>query len=177
MTNDHRRGLARLPVLVCLEIALAIAIVWGIYAWRTKDLLTSDGSLQAPYFELMDLQGRVTTLEDFSGKPTLLYFFAPWCKVCNASAHQLRWFDNWLGDEVNLVMIALDFADPMEVKAFRDKHKLQAEILLGSRRTLIDFQIPGYPTYYLLDGSGRIQKKDFGYTTVVGLVWRVVSGS
>lgn len=176
MSGGHRGRLARTRLLVCLELALAIAIVWGIYAWRTKDLLTSDGSVQAPYFELMDLQGQVRTLESFSDKPTVLYFFAPWCKVCNASAHQLNWFDDWFGDEVNVVMIALDFADPMEVKAFRETHELRTEILLGNRNTLVDYRIPGYPTYYLLDGSGRIRRKDFGYTTVIGLVWRVVTG-
>jgi thiol-disulfide isomerase/thioredoxin len=174
--GGHRRGRLRTALLVCLEFALAIAIVWSIYTWRTKDLLASDGTVQSPYFELMDLQGRVKTLKDFGDKPTVLYFFAPWCKVCNASAHQLRWFDNWLGDDVNLVMIALDFADPMEVKAFRDTHDLRADILLGNRRTAVDFRIPGYPTYYLLDSSGRIRRKDFGYTTIIGLVWRIVTG-
>ena len=32
----------------------------------------------------------------------VVYFFAPWCAVCNASAHQLRWFDRWLKGEGSL---------------------------------------------------------------------------
>jgi peroxiredoxin len=159
-----------------LEIVLALVIFSSIYAWRTKDLLATDGSVQAPYFELIDLDGHVRTLEDFRGKPTILYFFAPWCAVCNASAHQLRWFDNWFGKDVNLVMIALDYGEAREVQEFRESHELQVPILYGNGRTAIDFQVPGYPTYYILDGSGRVRSKDFGYTTVVGLAWRTTVG-
>jgi hypothetical protein len=32
--------------------------------------------------------------------------------------------------------------------------------------------VRGYPTYYVIDSSGRIAGRDVGFTTVAGLWWR-----
>jgi thiol-disulfide isomerase/thioredoxin len=85
-------------------------IVGGIYAWRTHDLLPADERTAAPTFDLVDLDGRRWTPETLNGKPAVLYFFAPWCGVCAASAPQLRWFDHWVGDDVQVVLVGLDWS-------------------------------------------------------------------
>ena len=158
--------------LIVLEIAFLIAVIYSIYWWKTSDLLMTDGSIQAPYFQLQDLQGNIRTPEDFKGKPTVLYFFAPWCKVCNASAHQLRWFDRWSADKVNLVMVGMDWEDAEELAEFARTHELTNVILIGDSSTARNYQLKAYPTYYVLDSMGITRSRDIGYTTVLGLVAR-----
>lgn len=174
MASDKRqigKGL-----LIFLEIGLAIALVYSIYWWRTHGLLPVDEPTAAPAVTLTNLAGEEFNVEDLHGKPAVLYFFAPWCTVCNASAHQLRWFDEWLGDDVSLVLVALDWASVDELEAYRSRHRLTAPILLGDASVADAFRVRGYPTYYVLDSEGRVVRRDFGVTTLAGLWWRACVG-
>jgi peroxiredoxin len=151
------------------EVLLFVAIVGGIYAWRTRDLLPADDRDVAPAFELIDLQGRPWSLDTLAGKPVVLYFFAPWCGVCAASSPQLRRFDRWQGDEVQVVLVGLDWSSRSELAAYAARHELRMPVLAAGPRTAADYRIRGYPTYYVLDAQGRVAGRDFGYTTAPGL--------
>ena len=151
------------------EVLLFVVIVGGIYAWRTRDLLPAGDRVAAPAFALADLQGRPWSLDALEGKPAVLYFFAPWCGVCAASAPQLRWFDRWQGDEVQVVLVALDWSSSAELAEYAARHELQLPVLAAGPQVAADYRIRGYPTYYVLDAAGRVAGRDFGYTTAPGL--------
>ena len=151
------------------EVLLVVVIVGGIDAWRSRDLLPADERARAPAFELLDLQGRPWTLDSLAGKPAVLYFFAPWCGVCAASSPQLRWFDRWKGEDVQVVLVGLDWSNPAELAEYAARHELTLPMLAASPQTAADYRIRGYPTYYVLDADGRIAGRDFGYTTAPGL--------
>jgi len=151
------------------EILLVVVIVGGIYAWQSRDLLPAGERARAPAFELLDLQGRPWTLDALAGKPAVLYFFAPWCGVCAASSPQLRWFDRWKGEDVQVVLVGLDWSNAAELAEYAARHELTLPMLAASPQTAADYRIRGYPTYYVLDADGRIAGRDFGYTTAPGL--------
>jgi peroxiredoxin len=151
------------------EILLVILIVGGIHAWQSRDLLPAGARVKAPSIELHDLQGRPWTLDSLGGKPAVLYFFAPWCGVCGASSPQLRWFDRWMGDEVQVVLVGLDWSSPAELADYATRHELALPMLAAGPQTAADYRIRGYPTYYVLDADGRIAGRDYGYTTAPGL--------
>jgi peroxiredoxin len=151
------------------EVLLFVVIIGGIYAWRTRDLLPVGDRVAAPAFELTDLQGRPWSLDALKGKPAVLYFFAPWCGVCAASSPQLRWFDRWQGDDVQVVLVGLDWSSPAELAEYAARHELQLPVLAAGPQTAADYKIRGYPTYYVLDAEGRVAGRDFGYTTAPGL--------
>ena len=151
------------------EVLLFVVIIGGIYTWRTRDLLPVGDRVAAPAFELTDLQGRPWSLDALKGKPAVLYFFAPWCGVCAASSPQLRWFDRWQGDEVQVVLVGLDWSSPAELAEYATRHELQLPVLAAGPQTAADYKIRGYPTYYVLDAEGRVAGRDFGYTTAPGL--------
>ena len=151
------------------EVLLFVVIVGGIYAWRSHDLLPADERTLAPDFDLADLAGRRWSPTELRGKPAVLYFFAPWCGVCAASSPQLRWFDRWAGDGVQVVLVGLDWNSRAELVEYARKHELSLPVLAGNAGTAVSYRIRGYPTYYVLDAQGRIAGRDFGYTTAPGL--------
>jgi peroxiredoxin len=164
---------ARLKRLA-IELLVFAAIVAGIQAWRARDLLPTDERTAAPAFELVDLDGKSWSAADLAGKPTVLYFFAPWCGVCAASSPQLRWFHRWRGDDVRVLMVGLDYAAPTEVREYATKHELTMPVLLGTPDTGAVYRIHGYPTYYVIDAQGRIARRDLGLSTVAGLWLRTL---
>lgn len=161
-------GTARLKRLA-LDLLVIVVIVGGVQAWRARGLLPADEGTVAPAFELRDLEGRPWSTASLAGRAAVIYFFAPWCGVCAASTPQLRWFDRWAGDDVQLVLVGLDWSSPAELAQYAARHDLTLPILAGDAQTAADYRVRGYPTYYVLDRSGRVAGRDFGYTTAPGL--------
>ena len=56
-----------------------------------------------------------------------------------------------------------------EVRAFIDDKQLPFPVLLGNTSTFSDWQVKGYPTYYLVNEAGNIQARNAGYSTQIGL--------
>ena len=152
-----------------LEALVFVMIVAGIQAWRARDLLPADERTAAPAFELTGLEGRTWRSTDLAGKPAVIYFFAPWCGVCAASSPQLRWFHRWRGEDVQVILIGLDYSSPSEVHEYARKHDLTMPVLIGTPATRAAYRISGYPTYYVIDAQGRIARRDVGLSTVAGL--------
>jgi thiol-disulfide isomerase/thioredoxin len=156
------------------ELAVAVLLVVAVHTWRTRDLLPTDERTPAPAFELPLLEGGTLRSAGLAGRPTVLYFFAPWCKVCAASAHQLRWFRRLAGDRAAVVMVALDWRTIGEVEAYMARHGSGLPVALGDAAMASTWRIRGYPTYYVLDSSNRIAAVDVGVSTVPGLLLRTL---
>lgn len=155
------------------DTILAALVVFAIVYWQTKDMLTTDGSVHVPQQYLVSLDQEVLPLlaED---KPNLVYFFAPWCTICALSIGNLAYLD---ADKINVVVIALDYASEEEVRQFVTDHKVSAKVLMGHEALKSQFQIQGYPSYYLLNEQHMITSRAFGYSTAIGLKLREVFGA
>jgi thiol-disulfide isomerase/thioredoxin len=157
------------------ELLLFVVIVAGVQAWRARDLLPADERTVAPAFALTDLDGRPWSTASLAGRPAVIYFFAPWCGVCAASSPQLRWFHRWRGDDVQVLLIGLDWSRVDELREYAARHELAMPVLIGNPALGAAYRIRGYPTYYVIDASGRIARRDAGLTTVAGLWFRTLA--
>jgi thiol-disulfide isomerase/thioredoxin len=99
----------------------------------------------------------------------LIYFFAPWCKVCSLSIGNLEYLNS---DKINIVRVALDYSNVEAVQNFAAKHNISNQILLGHEGLKQQFKIQGYPTYYIIDDQQKVMAKSFGYSTALGLKLR-----
>lgn len=151
-----------------------VALAVLAYAWQSRDLLPADQRTQAPAFDLVDIDGLRLRTSDLQGRPAVLYFFAPWCSVCAASSPQLRWFARWRGDDVQVVLVGLDWRSVEELRAYAARHRLRMPVLAGDAATGAAYRVRGYPTYYVIDAQGRIARRDFGFTSAPGLWLRTL---
>ena len=70
---------------------LVVVFFFNVVSYlRETALLDSD--TQVPEFSLMTVEGQTMTQKDLEGKPTLIYFWAPWCSVCKHSLPNLESF-------------------------------------------------------------------------------------
>lgn len=59
-----------------------------------------------PVFSSTTLEGQVVTQADYEGKPTIMWFWAPWCSVCRGEAPTLSKVASELDGSVDVVGVA-----------------------------------------------------------------------
>jgi peroxiredoxin len=155
-----------------INVLVIVAVFLGVMAYQSRNMLAT-GEHAAPELRGLTLDGKPYDLADARSRPALVYFFAPWCKVCAASAGNLdrlrRWRD---ASELEMVAVALDWGAPEEVRAYVDRHDLDLPVVLGDASVARDWQIYAFPSYYVLDSEHRIARRDVGYSSQLGLLWR-----
>ncbi len=147
------------------EIFAIVGIVAGIAMWQTRDMLDTDGTNTIPNQQLVSLDGSVQPLLK-EGRKTLVYFWAPWCNICAVSIGSLQSVDS---SQLDIVTIALDYESLESVEQFVQEHGVTATVLLGTAQTRQQFQIKGYPSYYLLNEDAQVVAKSFGFNTGIGI--------
>lgn len=168
-SQDDRRPSALRRLRGWLPEALVfVVLIGGIHLYRTQDMLNAGGE-PAPDLYLPVLDGGQLGLQ-VDNRPTLVYFFAPWCQFCAASAHNIRNLLDLRGeDELAVFLVALSWQSIEEVQAYVDRHELNLPVLMGTRQTAEDWGVSVFPTYYILDSDQRVAHRDYGYSTLAGL--------
>ena len=146
--------------------------------FRETSMLSTDTSL-ADYTQstqnfnfdkVPTLMGETVSL-NAQGKTTILYFFAPWCQVCHASIGNLQALYQ-KNEQIDVVAVALDFSSKNEVVKFSSQHQLTFPIALGNEVIKQNFEISGYPSYYVISEDNVIIGKSMGYSSELGLYLR-----
>lgn len=155
---------------LAIQIFVFLLIFQGISMLRETSMLGYSESV--PEHNLPTLTGDVVSVGAFD-KPVVVYFFAPWCKVCHMSIKNLQKTYEEHGD-IDVIAVALDFADKHEVEEFVGSHQLTFPVALGNETIKSDYQISGYPSYYVINEQNIITSKSLGYSTELGLQLRVL---
>lgn len=167
MTRDDiiKKGLSLFK-----SLAIYGVIFFGIQVWQTRNLI--GGGVMAPEFRLSSLKGGEAALSDFRGKPTVIYFFAPWCKVCAVSSAAVNGFVESNGEEAAVLAVALSYGSRGDVERFVADHALSAEVLFGTPEVARNYRVESFPTFYFIGSDGRVVSKSVGYTTETGISLR-----
>ena len=155
-----------------LEILLLIIIAVGVFAWKARHLLPSDGQ-PAPAATLRTLDGAPVSLADYRGKRVTLHFWATWCSTCSYEHGTLNAVHAELGDDEALLSIVADGEDVEKVRRHVAEAGIKYPVLLTDRATLEAFKITQFPTNYYLDSNGQIANSDVGISSRWGVRWRL----
>lgn len=155
-----------------LNVVLVVVVFSVVTTFQSRNMLATGGQA-APELRGITLAGEPYHLSDAITRPALVYFFAPWCKVCAASAGNLDRLRRWRNEsELEMVAVALDWGGVEEVRAYVERHDLDLPVVLGDASVARDWQIYAFPSYYVLDSEHRIARRDVGYSSQLGLLWR-----
>jgi thiol-disulfide isomerase/thioredoxin len=151
-----KRLIAPLLLLAGLGIALA---------------LTSGGDAGAPARPVPDVAvARLDGSGDFAlsglrdaDTPTLLWFWAPWCEVCNHEAAAIERMASEVRGELAVVAIG-GRDDAANGPAFVERHRLRTPTILFDEAMSVweAYAIPGQPAGVLLDREGHEQARWLG---------------
>jgi len=177
MTMDARNAWKRLRerrVLALLfDVAVILAIFAGVHAWQTRDLPVDEPARVTTLVELASGDSRSVVV---TGEVGIVYFFAPWCRVCRVSIGNL---DSLVteGRVAWASVVALDYSDAAEVRDFLDRVGVSLPVLMGTSQTAMDWSVTAFPTYYVIDATGRIHSRSVGYSSWLGMLLRAWSAS
>ncbi len=168
-----RRVRANRALATTVDACAIVLLFLAISSWQSRSLLPVSEQQVAPQLHLTDLQGRAHDLHKSKADQVVVYFFAPWCRVCKLSAGNLQALREARSSaELEIYLVALSYGDRAEVEAFATRHKLTVPVLLGNELTALDWRIKAFPTYYVIDGQRRIRSRSMGYSTEIGLRFR-----
>ncbi|MCX7545759.1 peroxiredoxin family protein [Marinicella gelatinilytica] len=146
-------------------VMVLVAFSW----WQNKGTLAAKGQ-QAPDFNLASLNGDTYQLSDYRGRQVLVYFFAPWCHICRASAPNLNDLRAARSEEdVMIFMIAQSYESIVAVEEFVADLDLAVPVLIGGEQQMLDYKIKGFPSYYVINEQGELASRSIGYSTELGM--------
>ena len=149
----------------CGLIALLLT-TFGVTASGAAEALLRPmkNPVPASAFMLRDLDGKLTSLDDFEGKVVLLNFWATWCSSCSKEMPAMeQLYQAYRAEGFVIVGVSVDRGAPGDVKAFAEKLKITFPIL-HDRDSIISqlYSNPGVPVSYLIDRRGRIAYRVLG---------------
>lgn len=115
-------------------------------------------------FKLKTLEGAQRSLSDVLGKATVVVFFFPTCRYCNAAFPEIqKIYDTYKDRGLSMVWINIVPEENSLIERWRSEHGYSVPILLGGRSVQNDYKLTETPTHYLLDSRGKILSKHAGY--------------
>lgn len=138
---------------------------------RELELLPTSDELQAPSFVLTTTTETTLSSQDLAGKPTLLYFWAPWCSVCKVSMPNLESFKQ-NNPDINVVSVVLSYETKGQVEQFLQQHDYSFTTVFGTSEVSNSYKIKGFPTYYVLNENNQVVGSSLGYSSEIGMLLR-----
>jgi thiol-disulfide isomerase/thioredoxin len=140
-----------------------------------------------PAFQLADRDGKMRSLQDWTGKSLIVNFWATWCAPCRREIPLLEKIQVEYGPEgFQVIGIAADYRD--KVIAYADEIGLKYPLLIGEQEALdaataFGVEAVGFPFTIFADRQGRIVAAHVGELTepearvILGTVRRVDAGT
>jgi peroxiredoxin len=151
MRHDRLRRLAAL--------CGALLVAWSVASPRAAAAAESFKP-----FKLKAADGIERSLADVLGKATLVVFFYPTCKFCNAAFPEIQKLHDAYRDRgLSVVWINVVPQEERLIEAWRMKHGYTVPILFGGRSVQNEYRLTMTPTHYLLDSQGKVVAKHAGY--------------
>lgn len=149
---------------------LLVVLLFAVGAYQTRSL--PHGA--SPAFALPMRGGGTFERAQLSGKRTLLLFWAPWCGVCRVQSQNVSWLQSLVGARAQVISVAVQYDSLAEVDGYVAAQGVDYPVLLGGRATARRFAVKAYPTAFFLDEHGYIKRATVGYTSTLGLLWRLM---
>ena len=108
------------------------------------------------------LDGKAFDASTLAGKPTILWFWAPWCATCASEAQSVRDLHEVYGDRLNFLGIA-------GMGKTREMHQFVSDLEVGAVTHLDDqagklwkkFKITEQSLYVVIDRTGKIRSTGY----------------
>ena len=118
-----------------------------------------------PDFELTTIDGSTYTKSDLAGKIFLVNFWFTRCKPCIMEMPEMNEMVKAFEGE-DITFLAPTFDDADQVDRFLQKRAFDYEIVADVKEFCLETNIRSYPTHFVVNGEGIIEKVVIGYSSM-----------
>ena len=159
-----------LAVLLVIIVALAAALYPKLsrqyQSENTVPAETKENTENAIGFTVYDTDGNAVSLSDMTGKPTVINFWATWCRYCVEELPIFHHYAKEYMDEINFMMVDLPdgYRETKEkALAFAKNEGYDFPIYFDSDGSASNaYQIQSIPMTLLIDRDGNLYKIHIG---------------
>ncbi len=109
----------------------------------------------APSFNLIGMDEKFHTLDEFKGKFVLVNFWATWCHPCKEEMPTLESIHKRMDNNKFIVLGIHVGPDPTNIQDFLKTNPITFPIFIDMDLEL-DWGVPGLPTTFLIDPHGKM---------------------
>jgi peroxiredoxin len=115
---------------------------------------------KAPEFSLIDTDDNIVSLEDYNGKWLMISFWETDCSSCRATLpHLQQYYETMPTDKIAFISINYKNKDKLILVSQLKNRGVTFPVLLDNDGTVTkEYKITGFPTLFIIDGNGVIQK-------------------
>jgi len=140
--------------LSCLIIATSIVLV----------VVTKAGAVN---YELLDVDGKIQSLDQYKGKWLVVNYWATWCGTCMKELPELiSFYENNKDKNISVVGINYENIDKNRLKEFLADKIIPYQVLSSEPiKTTPLGPVPALPTTYIIDPQGEVVAGSIGIVT------------
>jgi thiol-disulfide isomerase/thioredoxin len=122
-----------------------------------------DDRMDAPAWELPDLEGNLVKSASYAGKTVVVDFWATWCPPCIFQIPILNAVQAKHGDDgVVVIGVAVDAEGAEVVKPFAEENGIEYQVVIGDESLARKFGAPGFPALAVVTPDGKIDSMHVG---------------
>lgn len=119
------------------------------------------GQIDAPDFQVTDLNGKTLSSKDLNGKIVFVNFWASWCSPCIYEMPFISSLEEKINDD-NFIILAITREDQAQISNFVKEKNIKVPVYIGS--VSYKFYVKALPTTFIIDFKGRIIAHYIGST-------------
>ena len=166
LRRRHKVSSRKFSVLLLISVlSIAPAAAQLPQPELSHELTRLPTPIQAPDFQLEDMDGEKHTLEGYRGKVVILNFWATWCPPCRREIPSMEALHQAFKDEAFAILAINEWETEDHVFAFMGQLPVDPDfpILLDlDSEVAQSFGVKGLPTTLLLDAQGMIVYRAVG---------------
>jgi thiol-disulfide isomerase/thioredoxin len=121
-------------------------------------------------FRYQTLDAGVYDINEYAGKPTIIQFWATWCKVCKVEISNI----DALSKDYNVITVAVNSGSDFDIMSFLKQKSLNVKVINDNQGKLAkDFGVSVYPTIFIYDSKRELRFSETGYMSELGLRARI----
>lgn len=150
-----------------VQTLLFIVVVAAIRIWQQRDMVSG----AAPALQGTTVAGQSYQLSMHLQHPVLVHFWATWCPICRAEQSSISEIAH---DNPNVITVAMNSGKPEEVAKHMKEQNIDFPVLNDPDGNLSNkWGVHAVPASFVIAPSGEIRFVEVGYTTGIGLRFRL----